>query len=194
MDVNFEPCRGRRPGKAKSPGFSLIELIIVLAVAGVMLTIVAPSFSSLIDSTRMTTQLNTLVSALSLSRSEAVKTGRNVILCKSIDGQWCDHHAEWRDGWLIFADTNRDRTRNPSEPILRIFPELGSGHTLRFNSSLNLQYVQYNPTGEAINNGTFTFCDKRGSQHARALIIFRSGRVRSSGTTGSGESLVCPDR
>ena len=60
---------------AKSSGFTLVELMITLAIAGILVAVGIPSFNSTISSNRLTSYANELVTALNLARSEAVKRG-----------------------------------------------------------------------------------------------------------------------
>ena len=64
----------------KSSGFTLIELMVTIAVLAIVLTIAVPSFQGVIRSNQLTTEANTLASALQLARSEAVKRGVDVSL------------------------------------------------------------------------------------------------------------------
>ena len=75
-------------------GFTLVELLIALAIATILVTAAVPGFSTIIQNNRVTTQANEFLTALSLARSEALKRGRNVTLTADTAGQW-------QDGWTI---------------------------------------------------------------------------------------------
>lgn len=89
----------------RSKGFTLVELMITIAVVAIMSAIAYPSFQATLRSNRMATTSNELIAALSLARSEAVKNKRGGGVCASVDGSSCDG-AAWTDGWLVWADVN----------------------------------------------------------------------------------------
>ncbi|WP_275097940.1 GspH/FimT family pseudopilin [Sedimenticola hydrogenitrophicus] len=75
-------------------GFTLVELMITLAVAVVALSIAVPSFQSAFQANRLTTQANALVTAINLARSEAIKRGVSTTLRaggSSFEDGWCVH-------------------------------------------------------------------------------------------------------
>jgi len=83
-------------------GFSLIELMIGIAVAAILLSLAAPSFVATLQNSRATTQANELLSVFHLARLEALKRGRPVSLCGSANGTSCSD--SWSDGWIVFVD------------------------------------------------------------------------------------------
>ncbi len=90
--------------KAKS-GFTMIELIVTVAIAAIVLAIGIPSFSSLLKGNRTTTQTNLFVSSVNLARSEAVKRGIQVTLCASMDASSCTESTDWSAGWILLDNT-----------------------------------------------------------------------------------------
>lgn len=110
---------GRRP--QRRAGFSLIELMIVLLLAGSILAIGAPSFGDFRRNNRLTAAANDFVAALQLARTEAIKRQRPVALCASsapnIPGAGCN--AGDYIGWIAFEDRNGDCLRSADEPVLR---------------------------------------------------------------------------
>jgi type IV fimbrial biogenesis protein FimT len=89
-------------------GFTLVELIVTLAVAAILMGTAVPSFTSLVNSNRLATQANDLLGAMMIARSEAIRLNRRVILCSSSDGATCSSDAGRWNGWLVFADNNRN--------------------------------------------------------------------------------------
>jgi type IV fimbrial biogenesis protein FimT len=185
----------------KYRGFTLIELMITLAIAAILLTVGIPSFNEVIKNSRLSTQVNSLVTALSLGRSEAVKRGQSVTICKSANGTSCVVEVgSWSssdDGWIVFVDTNSDGVVDAGELLLRVFSKLKSGNTLKYSRIR----VTYNGQGNTPGlNGTFVVCDDRGSPEAKGGIVSNTGRVRraidsnSDGTVedGSGNNITCP--
>lgn len=188
MDVNFTNA-GRN---SLCSGLSLIELIIALSIGAILLGLAAPSFSQFIKNSRMTGYVNAMVATLYHARSEAAKRNRNVLVCKSSDGQYCDRATTWDQGWIAFADLDDSRTRSADEPLVSVHQALESGDSLRLGAFPTSNYLIFYPSGTQHSNGTFTFCDERGPEHAKAVIFWKSGRARSSRLSARGEPLDCP--
>lgn len=100
-------------------GFTLVELIVTLAVAAILMGTAVPSFTSLVNSNRLATQANDLLGAMMIARSEAIRLNRRVILCSSSDGATCSSDAGRWNGWIVFADNNRNDSPDSGE-VLRV--------------------------------------------------------------------------
>lgn len=101
----------------KQSGFTLVELMITLAIAAILLTIGVPSFNTLMQNSRLTTSTNDLIGALNLARSEAVTRELRVTVCKSADQATCNTSVTgWQQGWIVFTDENSNAAFNPIGP------------------------------------------------------------------------------
>ncbi|MCR4346029.1 MAG: GspH/FimT family protein [Sulfuricaulis sp.] len=139
----------------------------------------------------MTATVNQLIGDLSLARSEAIKRGIAVTLCKTEDGAGCATGSEWHKGWMIFVDNNVNRQIDDGETIIKIEQPLDA-LALNFAGALNHdRYVTYKPAGMVEPNGTFTFCDNRGTDKAKAIILLGTGRPRVSSVSSSNGPLTC---
>ncbi|QIM51340.1 GspH/FimT family pseudopilin [Hydrogenophaga crocea] len=85
----------------------MIELLMALVVMAVLLAIGVPSFRTSIAGNRLSSSTNELVSALALARSEAVRRGNRITVCKSADGANCTTAGGWQQGWIVFTDGTR---------------------------------------------------------------------------------------
>ncbi|MFS1524594.1 GspH/FimT family pseudopilin [Microbulbifer sp. 2304DJ12-6] len=96
---------GNRP-KARSPqaGFTLIELMVTLAVLAILITVAVPSFTDMINNNRSVALSEALTNALNFTRSEAVKRGARVSICASDNGTGCTAANTWSSGWIVFVD------------------------------------------------------------------------------------------
>ncbi|MGQ4661278.1 GspH/FimT family pseudopilin [Lysobacter sp. F6437] len=88
-------------------GFTLVELMITIAVMAIGLALAYPSFSSVFRSNRVATRTNTLIASLNLARTEAIRSNRGAGVCSSADGSSCNG-ANWDAGWLVFTDMDAD--------------------------------------------------------------------------------------
>jgi type IV fimbrial biogenesis protein FimT len=179
----------------KTKGFTLVELMVTLVVAGILLTMAIPSFRKTIWNNRLTAQANEFVTALNFARSEAIKRGGRVTICISSNStestSTCDPNVNWERGWIIFVDTSTFGTRQTSELILRAHEGLSGGNTLTTGTNFN-DFISYLSSGISrgannLANGTFLLCDSRGTSKARSIVIGPTGRPR----TQSGASS-CP--
>jgi type IV fimbrial biogenesis protein FimT len=84
-------------------GFTLVELLITMAVAAIVLSIAVPNFQTQILNNRSIVLGEDIASAVNYTRAEAVKRAGRVSLCASKDGATCV--GTWKDGFIAFIDT-----------------------------------------------------------------------------------------
>ncbi|MDQ2068804.1 GspH/FimT family pseudopilin [Natronospira bacteriovora] len=97
-------------------GITLLELIITLAVVGILIGLATPSFRAMIQNNRITTQVNEFVTAVNMARSEAVRRGDPVTLCSSEDGQSCTGQDDWAIGWIVLGQDT-----DGNDEVLRVW-------------------------------------------------------------------------
>ncbi len=165
-------------------GVTLLELLIVLMVAGVLAAAAVPGLGAFILNARRTADVNGFVTAVQLARSEAFKRGRTVVLCKTADGTHCGgSDVDFDQGWMVFVNDGSESPprRDADEPQLYAYrPEMAGSITA------NRRLFEFRPFGRRSTNGTVTFCDRRGAGQARAVIVSFTGRPR---VTRSGPGL-----
>jgi type IV fimbrial biogenesis protein FimT len=183
MEGNCRRCPVRR-----WQGYTLIELVLGLAVVATTLAWGVPSFGTLLRDAARTREVNQFVHAVYVARSEAIKRNGVVSLCPSRNGATCSPSAQWTTGWLLFVNLDRDTpaARDSGEPLLRVYEPWDAGHI-----SSNRSTLSFRPFGQMGVTATVTFCDDRGSRAARAVIISQTGRPRISSRSASGGSLIC---
>lgn len=170
-----------------APGFTLVELLVSIAVAAILATLAAPSFRELAADARRNRELQSLVQTLELARAEALARGVPASICASADGRACRGAQDWSDGWLAFADARAPRgARTPDEPVLAVGAG-ADGIALRANRAV----LEFQPVATAASTATLTACDWRGARAARAVVVSRSGRIRVSARDADGEALRC---
>jgi type IV fimbrial biogenesis protein FimT len=177
--------------KSTQTGFTLIELIMTIALLAILSTVAVSSFSTLIKNNRITTNTNDFMSALVLARSESLKRRSRTTVCRSVNGTACATSGGWEQGWIIFTDTDNDATVDTGETVLQVYSALDANSRLRGETSV-AAYVSYIPTGitqlvgGTTQAGTLILCDDRGfGGRARAIIISATGRPRSAVATDS---------
>ena len=177
-------------------GFTLIELMVTLAIVAIVATLAVPSFRVFVQNNRLTAQNNALITALNIARSEAGKRRQTITVCASSNGTGCNT-SQWELGWLVFSDLDSDATPDvdtraclaTEDCIIQTSGLLQGGNTLRTSGFANTGFIQYNTRGTLNSTGTYTLCDDRGAVEARAANINLTGRA-SQGVDGNGNSIV----
>ena len=151
MDRRHDECAAMLPN-IREHGFTLIELMVTIAVLAIIVTLAAPSFQATIENNRLTSQANELVTALALARSEAVRRNTPVTVCPGS----CALGQGWADGWRVFAepagsDRNSANVAVGAE-LLRVSPALVN--PLRFDNAAGLPVLlRFLPDGRVSDRG-----------------------------------------
>lgn len=169
-------------------GVTLIELATTIGIVAILGTLAVPSFQQLRYDSARTAVVNGFLHGVFFARSESIKRGTVVTMCKSRDGSTCTSDAAWHDGWMVFVNHDRDDLpeRDPGEDVLLVTAAWPDG-TIASNRAA----YSFRPYQQAVVNGTIVFCDPRGSEHARAIIISHTGRPRVAQRDASNRPLRC---
>lgn len=150
----------QRPGA----GFTLVELMIVLAVVSLLLGLGVPAFQRLQESTRIQAQVRQLMSDIILTRSEAIKRNVQVVMCPSPGylGTTPECSGVYAEGWLIFEDANRDRRLDGTEEIIRTANRLPEGLSLTNRAATRdaSEAIVFRPDGTSGRNRTLMICSR----------------------------------
>jgi type IV fimbrial biogenesis protein FimT len=175
-EVRFTP--ERTPRRA---GFTLIELMIVMAIGVLLLVIGVPQYADWRASRELANEAQQLALSMNLARSEAIKRGYRVNLCRTTNAQQCEANAGWEGGWIVYVDIDRNGRRDDDEPVLRV--EQGNATGIRVIANRPLaDYVSYTSLGSArllngaLQMGSFTLC--RSGLRTQRVVLANSGRVR----------------
>lgn len=180
--------------KAKQGGFTLLEMMIAIALLAALLSFGIPNFRDFIRNARMAAAANDVLADMNFARSEAIKRRVPVTLCKSDDAETCDDSktSEFR-GWIVFVDdadaavdvtNDGDGVVDAGELILRTG---GISKDIPSAKAVGL-FVTFTSSG-FVRPGTdnlqrVLFCDSRGNatasggnSAARGVTISATGRA-----------------
>ena len=175
--------------RRKMNGFTLVELMICLAVAAILCAVSFPALGGLVHGTQSRAAQDAMLATLSFARGTAVTHQRDIVVCPSHDQQTCDDDLWWQSGWIVFEDANRDGERDADEPVLQTAQALNG---IAIATSANRKRLVYRTDGaSAGSNLTFTFCDVRGTRNAETVVVANSGRPRQGKASAAEAELAC---
>jgi type IV fimbrial biogenesis protein FimT len=193
--------------KKAHAGFTILELMVVVAIAGILMAVAAPAMGNFIRNGRITAAANDVMAALHFTRSEAIKRRLPVTLCTSANALNADGSAntvdpacaasEFLTGWIVFVDLNQDGVRDAGDTILLNHGPMNAQITAA--SEVDPFFVTYLLNGFALNtNGArLALCDQRGNvpsagelSAARGVFIAVTGRAGVSRDMGEIQTLV----
>jgi type IV fimbrial biogenesis protein FimT len=176
--------------KRGQSGFTLLELMVVVAIVGLLLAVGVPAMGNFIRNARITGAANDVMAGLHFARSEALKRRLPVTLCTSANSQDPNPanpacaNSPLLTGWIAFVDTNQSETRDAGEALLMAHEPLNALVTAR--SSLDRFRVTYLLNGFALNPNAsqLVLCDERGNvpssgelSAARGILVSVTGRA-----------------
>lgn len=163
-----------------SRGVSLVELLVVLALAGILAGAAAPAFGDLLRRQRLRTATSDLLAAIDLTRAQAIARGAKVLMAPLEPAG-----MDWRLGWAVFVDQNGNRRPDAGEPLIYRHEALADGISIsaKFSSAAAPTYLAYNAAGRPCAAGNSlaarwgTLSLEQGEE-TRNIKINMLGRVR----------------
>ena len=186
----------RHIGRARGAlGMSIIELMLTVSIVAVLAALATPSFTGMIQNSRIRSQSSDLMTNLAIARAEAAKRSVRVTLCASTTWQSASPSCTgggagaWASGYIVFADVDGSGTFDAgTDTVITVAEPLTGGNTLVSNNFTGAGAVaadkfQYRPSG-ATNlpaaGGTFKLCDARTGNFGRQITIGVTGRTLSN--------------
>jgi type IV fimbrial biogenesis protein FimT len=135
---------------AGASGFTMVEMLMTMAIAVIVMALAVPSFRYVTNSNRIAGEINGLLGDLQFARAEAIKEGRTVTVCISSDGLNClnPNPAAWQNGWIVFSDPAN--TGVPAAgSVLRVQKTFSGTDTFVSNGINGITSVSFNREGYA---------------------------------------------
>lgn len=160
-------------------GFSLVELLTVLAVVAILLALGVPGFQPLLRNQRLSTSVNGFVGAIHLARSEAIRRGSRVDLAPA-------DSADWARGWVVFIDQNGNQQADAGETVIARQGALARGMTIKSAlTDSSKPYLAYNGSGRTRTNASSQ------TPQLGTVSFFLEGGIRRIKLNFSGRARVC---
>lgn len=160
-------------------GFTLIELMVTLAVLAILTMVAVPSYQRLTTMNRMAAEMNDFSGSFHLARTEAIKHGVTVTMCVSGDGANCTG-GDWHRGWIVFLDPGADQqVEDAAEQLIQVYAGFDGTDTLTGNTAVATA-IAFSGAGflVGVGNGTVTLnSNPQELAYRRCAVISRIGRI-----------------
>jgi type IV fimbrial biogenesis protein FimT len=198
--------------RRRSMGFTVIELMVVVAIIAIITIFGIPSYKSVTTQNRMAGEINDLTTDIELARSTAVKQGLPVTICPSTDPTAspsgttpsCTASSEWNTGWIVFVDVTGNQTFNAGtgDVLLRTHgPFTGTDTLVSSSTSQPLQNITFNRMGGTpsfgsvagdTNTGTLTLHDATNNANWRNCVLLSEAGTITVDSPRNQQQTSCP--
>ena len=171
---------------ARELGFTLIELMVTLAMVAILMTVAVPSLTTFQRNSELTSFSNSLLSGINAARGEAMKRGRNAMVVPK-DG-------DWNKGWTVFVDVNRNGVYDETTDITVLKREAAPSYLTVTNTALtpaDSLYIMYDASGYSrLTGGAFGAWTVQVARNdvTGATLLAQTRRIKIAST---GRARVC---
>ncbi len=170
------------PFRQVQQGFTLVEMVVAMGLLAVIVAFAAPSFADMARRQRVEAFKDSVIGAIQLARTEAIRLGEPVVLRRIQPCPEASSNSEWRCGWRMFADANDNQIHDEDETLLQNV-QTPAGVVLRKAGAVNTGAVAIDRFGQVTQAGTRLEIYPEGQGLSAAdgmLICFPAGsRVRT---------------
>ena len=189
----YQVASNGRHLSSETIGFTLVELLISIAVMAILLILTLPSFKNIIMNNRISAQTDALFNSLSYARNTALSQGINVSVCPANAAGSTTCGANWQNGWIVVSQP----TVGPALLLQANFTGVNDPVLSTVSiGGVSASIVTFDPRGIATTQANFKSCDNRGGAFARSVEVLPTGFIQSSTTMGTaawnGGALACP--
>lgn len=159
-------------------GFTLLELMIAVAILVIVLVIAVPSMQGLMQDNKQKVTRDLLANSLMVAQQEAIRSNLSTYVCPTTNGTSCESAWGANKGWLVYLDTARDSSLTDGAQIIAAHPNPQSAE-LKYNPSASggsSTLVRFFPTGHAT-AGELTVCAPSSDYDDQRITVTRMGRV-----------------
>lgn len=184
-------------GYKRPQGFTLVELLVTVAILAIITAIALPSFDDLIRKTRVDNQISELHRLLLTARNTAINTDQNITICGINSSSKCTSGSGWANEIVVFIDEDNDSELDANEDVIKRKDAIQSGDRMEF-SATSVIYTSSGVTSPQI-SGTFKYCPQYNVDDSRGIEISLSGRINATTDTDNdgkdetraGSELIC---
>lgn len=173
-------------------GFTLIELMMTIAISAILVTVAAPSFQTLILNARLSAKKNEFINALNLARSTALSQNSSITVCPLLAASSAACGTSWGAGWII-----KTQPITGAPALVKAYQSSAKDAVLSavaFNGTVATS-LSFDSRGLSTTQANFKLCDSRGANFAATMQVLLTGFIQAGPVPGTpiwGGYLSCP--
>ncbi len=164
--------------RMRAGGFTLVELMVTIAIVAILAAIAFPNFESTMRSNRVTTSTNELIASINLARSEALRSPGGAVICASSNGSSCT--GTWSQGWIVWMDLDGKGTMDGNDRVVRYSQ---ARNKIDISASGGVTSIVFDHRGRALQAPSLTVASSpcpAASQLKRVVSLTAAGQVTTT--------------